>query len=254
MVTDKTPSKVLFGIEQDGLVLPKKTRFENELISGCTLKNANLCDPIFDQCVLENCKFEKTDFSGSRFFNKTSITECSFNSVDFQASGFSNSKFENCSFIKCNFREASLKDCSFANCTFSQCKIIDNVFNASKIFNIKFTGKLQEVSFISDQPNTPLSADFEHCKLDYVTFENCDLENIIPSTETKHLFFKDVAARAKKALTAISAEPESQINKILKRRLLKLTTQRGAIFNIKNLEDYEGEEFTARFISLLQNA
>lgn len=254
MVSEKIPSKVLSGVEQDGLVLPKKTRFENELISGCKLKNANLCDPIFDQCVLENCDFEKADFSGSRFFNKTSLTRCSFKNADFQASGFSNSKFENCTFVKCNFREASLKDCTFVSCTFSQCKIIDNSFNAKNITNIKFIGKLQEVRFISDQPNTPISVDFELCKLDYVTFENCNLENIIPPAEAKHVFFKDVAARAKKALTVISAEPESQINKILKRRLLKLTTQRGAVFNTDNLEEYEGAEFTARFISLLQDS
>ncbi|QJI34949.1 MULTISPECIES: pentapeptide repeat-containing protein [unclassified Pseudomonas] len=253
-MSEKIPSKVLSGVEQDGLVLPKKTRFENELISGCKLKNAKLCDPIFDQCVLENCDFEKADFSGSRFFNKTSLTHCSFKNTDFQASGFSNSKFENCTFVKCNFREASLKDCTFANCTFSQCKIIDNSFNAKNLTNIKFIGKLQEVNFISDQAHTPLSADFELCKLDYVTFENCNLENITPPTEAKHIFFKDVAARAKKALTVISSEPESQINKILKRRLLKLTTQRGAIFNTDNLEDYEGAEFTTRFISLLQDA
>ncbi|NWC93316.1 MULTISPECIES: pentapeptide repeat-containing protein [unclassified Pseudomonas] len=253
-MSEKIPSKVLSGVEQDGLVLPKKTRFENELISGCKLKNAKLCDPIFDQCVLENCDFEKADFSGSRFFNKTSLTHCSFKNTDFQASGFSNSKFENCTFVKCNFREASLKDCTFANCTFSQCKIIDNSFNAKNITHIKFIGKLQEVNFISDQAYTPLSADFELCKLDYVTFENCNLENITAPTEAKHIFFKDVAARAKKALTIISSEPESQINKILKRRLLNLTTQRGAVFNTDNLEDYEGVEFTARFISLLQDA
>jgi uncharacterized protein YjbI with pentapeptide repeats len=254
MVSDKISSKVLSSVSQDGLVLPKKTRFENELISGCKLKDAKLCDPIFDQCILENCDFEKADFSGSRFFNKTSLTRCSFKNTNFQGSGFSNSEFENCTFVKCDFREASLKDCTFVNCTFSQCKIIDNSFNAKNISTIKFAGKLQEVNFISEHPNTPLSADFELCKLDYVTFENCNLENVIPPIEPKHIFFKDVAVRAKKALTIISAEPESQINKILKRRLLKLTTQRGAIFNIENLEDYEGKEFTSRFISLLQDA
>lgn len=254
MVSEKASSNVLSGVEQDGFVLPKKTRFENEFISECKLKNAKLCDPIFDQCVLENCTFEKADFSGSRFFNKTSLTHCSFKNVDFQSSGFSNSKFENCTFARCNFREASLKNCTFINCIFLHCRIIDNSFNASTTFNVKFTGKLQEVNFISDTPNTPLSADFEFCKLDYVTFENCDLENITPPTEAKHIFFKDVAARAKRALTVISAEPESQLNKILKRRLLKLTTQRGAVLNTENLETYEGKEFTARFISLLRDA
>lgn len=252
MVNDKMPSFVLSGIQQDGLVLPKKTRFEKERVIDCKLKDAKLSDPIFDQCILESCSFEKSDFSGSRFFNKTLLAHCHFKTVDFQASGFSNSKFENCTFIKCNFREASLKDCEFSNCIFTQCKIIDNSFNASKIKNLKFSGKLQEVSFISEPPNTPLLVDFELCKLDWVTFTDCDLEQIIPPADPQHIFFKDVSVRARKALALIISEPESPINKLLKRRLQKLTTQRGALFNIKNLEEYEGPEFTKQFIEFLQ--
>lgn len=252
MVNDKMPSFVLSGIHQDGLVLPKKTRFEKERIIDCKLKDANLSDPIFDQCILESCSFEKSDFSGSRFFNKTLLAHCHFKTVDFQASGFSNSKFENCTFIRCNFREASLKDCEFSNCLFTQCKIIDNSFNANKINNLKFSGKLQEVSFISEPPNTPLLVDFELCKLDWVTFQNCDLAQIIPPADIQHVFFKDVSDRARKALASITSEPDNQINKLLKRRLQKLTTQRGALFNIKNLEEYEGPEFTKQFIALLQ--
>ncbi|MCD7042234.1 MULTISPECIES: pentapeptide repeat-containing protein [Pseudomonas fluorescens group] len=253
-MTEKMQSTVLSDMQRNGLVLPKKMRFEKERISDCKLKEAKLSDPIFDQCVLENCTFEKSDFSGSRFFNKTLLTNCSFKTVDFQASGFSNTKFQDCTFIKCDFREASLKDCELSNCTFTQCKIIDNSFNAKNIANLKFAGKLQEVNFVSDQPNTPLLADFELCKLDYVTFQNCDLEKIVPPKDTQHIFFKDVSARARKALVLISSEPDNQINKLLKRRLQKLTTQRGAILNIKNLEDYEGPDFTKQFITLLQDA
>ncbi|AMS19319.1 hypothetical protein AYK59_04035 [Pseudomonas synxantha] len=253
MVSNKMPSTVLSGVQQDGLVLPKKTLFEKESIIDCKLKDAKLSDPIFDQCVLESCMFEKSDFSGSRFFNKTLLTNCSFKTVDFQGSGFSNSQFKDCTFIKCNFKEASLKDCEFSNCTFTQCKIIDNTFSASKITSIKFSGKLQEVAFIADQPNTPLLADFKLCKLDWVTFENCDLLQITPPADTQHIFLKDVSVRARKALASIASEPDNQTNKLLMRRLQKLTTQRGALFNIKNLEAYEGPEFTKQFIALLQD-
>ena len=58
--------------------------------------------------------------------------------------------------------------------------------------------------------------------------------------------------RARKVLASITSEPDNQVNKLLKRRLQKLTTQRGALFNIKNLEEYEGPEFTQQFIALLQ--
>lgn len=254
MVSEKITSKILSGVEREGLVLPTKMLFENEFIGSCKLKNSKLSDPIFDQCDLEDCEFEKTDFSGSRFFNKTTLIKCTFKNVDFQTSGLNNSEFESCTFTKCNFRETSLKGCRLSNCTFTQCKIIDNSFNAKKIANIKFTGKLQEIYFISDQPNTPLLVDFELCKLEYVTFQNCNLENIIPPADPQHIFFKDVSARAQKALALLSSEPDNQVNKILKRRLQKLTAQRGAVFNIESLENYEGLEFTTRFISLLQGS
>ncbi|WP_178088139.1 pentapeptide repeat-containing protein [Pseudomonas sp. GL93] len=161
--------------------------------------------------------------------------------------------FDQCVLESCNFREASLKDCEFSNCAFTQCKIIDNSFNASKTANVTFSGKLQEVSFISEPPNTPLLIDFELCKLDWVTFIDCDLEQIIPPADPQHIFFKDVSVRARKALALIISEPENSINKLLKRRLQKLTTQRGALFNIKNLEEYQGPELTKQFIALLQN-
>ncbi|WP_203417388.1 MULTISPECIES: pentapeptide repeat-containing protein [Pseudomonas] len=253
-MSDRIPSKTLSGIEQDGLVLPEKTLFKNEFIGATKLKNSTLSYPIFDNCLLENCEFEKTDFSNSRFFNTTTVVQCTFSNVDFRATGLSDSRFENCTFLKCDFRQTALVDCHFSNCTFSQCKIIDNSLNAKKMTHVKFAGKLQEVSFISDQPNTPLLVDFELCKLDYVTFQNCDLESIVPPTDAQHIFFKDVSARAKKALDHLSSQPDSPINKLLKRRLQKLTTQRGALFNIKNLESYEGLEFSSLFISHLKGS
>ncbi len=251
MVSNRIESKTLSGLEQDGLVLSEKTLFKSESIQACKLKNSKLSYPIFDGCLLENCVFESSNFSNSRFFNMTMLNLCDFKNVDFRSTGLNDSVFNGCTFIKCDFRQTAFNDCTFNNCTFDNCKIIDNTFNAKKIQNCKLVGKLQEVNFTSEQPNTLLKVDFGECKLEYVTFKNCNLEEVVPPTDTQHIYFRDLSERAKKALSYMETQPDSSINTLLKRRLKSFSTQRGGIFNTKNLETIEGPEYSKLLISLL---
>ncbi|NWB90423.1 pentapeptide repeat-containing protein [Pseudomonas agarici] len=250
-MNNRIESKILSGLEQDGLVLLEKTFFKSESIQTCKLRNSKLSYPIFDGCLLENCVFEKSDFSNSRFFNVTILNLCDFKNVDFRSAGLNNSVFDSCTFVKCDFRKTAFNECTFNNCIFDQCKIINNTFNAKKIKNCKLIGKIQEITFTSEQPNTLLRIDFGRCELDYVNFENCNLEEIVPPVDTQHIYFKDLSDRAKKALSYLMTQPDSSINILLKRRLKNFSTQRGWIFNIKNLETIEGQEYSKRIISLL---
>lgn len=254
MVIKQDTSKILSGINQNGLVLSEKTRFTKEHIVAAELVSSDLAQPIFYGCNFDKCRFEKTDFSNSRFFNKTTLRNCEFISVDFRSSGLNDSQFENCIFTKCDFRQTSFVDCHFKSCKFAQCKIVDTSFSVRNINDVTFAGKLQEVNFVSGGEPTLLHADFKKCKLDYVSFQNCDLKVIIPPEDAQHLYFKDVSSRAKRALERIAARPEAPLDHVLKRRLLKLTSQRGAIFNISNLENYEGVECATALISLLEGS
>lgn len=242
---------MLSGIKKIGLVLPEKSRFSDGRIVGASLVKSQLSQPIIDRCEFEACRFEKTDFSNSRFFHETRLKDCEFINVDFRVSGLNDSQFEYCIFSKCDFRQTSFVDCQFKNCKFLNCTIVDTVFAVKNILNVTFTGKLKEVKFTADEKNTPLYVDFKECYLDAVSFQNCDLETVVPPEDARHAYFRDISCRAKKAIDSISTPPESPSHAILKRRLLKLSAQRGAILNIKNLEDSEGIEMATMLLSLL---
>lgn len=250
-MSEHIESSVLSGLSQEGLVLEEKTRFQGELIRACRLKNASLSAPIFDDCLLEDCSFEKTDFSEVRFFHKSTVRNCQFHSVDLRNSGLNDSLFNDCTFVKCDFRKTYFNDCTFINCTFENCKIIDNTFTVANVRDCKFSGKLQDVNFVAEQPNTLLRADFEKCVFDFVSFKNCNIEQIVPPADKQHIYFKDLAERARKALTFVLAQPESPTTKLLKRRLNHYAMQRGGVFNLKNLAEAEGKEFAEQLIGLL---
>ncbi|WP_273819918.1 pentapeptide repeat-containing protein [Pseudomonas asplenii] len=251
-MNNRTESQLLSGVKRKDWALPEKTRFEQALIKGCELKNTNLAYPIFDQSLLQDCTFEKSDFSNARFFSATELVRCTFRNIDFRAAGLNDSVFRQCTFIKCDFRQSPFNDCVLVDCLFDTCKIIDNTFDAGKLENCSFSGKLQEVNFVAEQPNTMLRADFSACILDYVTFKNCNLEQISPPTDSRHLYVRDLAERARKALAQVTSQPESPQNNLLKRRLKNLAMQRSGIFNLKNLVEVEGQEFADQLISLLQ--
>ncbi len=254
MVSEHIESIVLGGLSQEGLVLQEKTRFKGELIRSCRLKDATLSASIFDDCLLEDCSFEKTDFREVRFFHKSTLRNCHFQSADFRGSGLNDSIFNNCTFIKCDFRKSYFNDCSFINCAFERCKIIDNTFNVANVRDCKFSGKLQDVNFVAEQPNTMLRADFEKCVFDFVLFKNCNIEQIAPPADDQHIYFKDLAERSRKALTIVLAQPESPTTKLLKRRLKNYAMQRGGVFNLKNLAEAEGKEFAEQLIDLLMQS
>jgi uncharacterized protein YjbI with pentapeptide repeats len=187
-------------------------------------------------------------------FHKARLKDCEFINVDFRVSGLNDSQFKYCVFTKCDFRQTSFVGCQFKNCKFLNCAIVDTVFTVKNILNVKFTGRLEEVNFIADGEITPLYVDFKECYLDAVSFRNCDLGTVVPPEDTRHAYFRNVSCRAKKAIESIYTRPESPSNTILKRRLLKLSAQRGAIFNIKNLEDSEGIEMATMLLSLLNGS
>lgn len=247
----RVASTVLSEVTRDGLVLPAKTRFSGEVIRACHLKNADLSAPIFDDCMLEDCTFEKCDFGNVRFFHGSVLKNCRFKHVDLRAGGLTDSVFSDCIFTRCDFRGTFLGACSFTHCTFDNCKIIDNSFDAANTRHCTFSGKLHEVNFVAKQPGTALRADFEGCILDFVAFGNCSLEHIVPPRDARHLYFKDLSARASKALAHVLAQPECATTKVLKRRLEHYATQRGGILNLKNLEEIEGKAFAEQLMQLL---
>lgn len=253
-VSDRKQSTILAAGEHIGLILPHKSVFQNEIIRHCHVTKAQLCAPIFEACVVEHCQFEKCDISGARFFDKTAWHHCQFKQTDLSGSGLSNSVFTGCTFIRCDFRQTSLAGCTFIDCVFENCKIIDNVLDAANTRNCRFTGKLQEVNFIGQQPETVLLADFDRCLLEYVAFENCNLQQIVPPADARHVYFNDMAQRAAKALACIATQDDNATSKLLKRRLKHYERQHGGIINLNNLAEIEGKEFAGQLMALLEQA
>ena len=250
-MNQRMQSTILGAGERKDLHLPEKSLFKSELIHDCQLKNANLSSPIFEDCRFDHCVFEKCDFRGARFFYQTALNNCLFKHADLSGAGLSNSRFTDCTFVRCDFRQTSLKECSFMNCTFENCKIIDNTFNAADIRDCRFSGKLQETSFIAEQPDTLLLIDFERCILDCVIFKNCNLEQVVPPADARHLYFPDLPQRASRALAWLSTQGDNPDNKILRRRLKNYELQRGGIFNLTSLTETEGKDVAGQLIELL---
>lgn len=237
----------------ESIQLPIKTEFRNVLISKCTVINSKMNDPIFKSCLIEDSIFEKTDFSGSRFFEGNKIVGCKFSQVDFRTTGFGQkgAEFINCTFEKCDFRETSFETLSMINCKLSNCKINDKIIVAEQFIKCIVTGTLKDVKFIGQRSNAGLEVDLSQCKLRYVDFENCSLENTIPPKYSDHYYITNLREKCIEATKKLNAVNDLSLRKVLDRRLKRFFNLEYYIFNTKDLIETEGLNFCKTFFEIL---
>ncbi|MCF7751904.1 pentapeptide repeat-containing protein [Bacillus subtilis subsp. subtilis] len=245
----QTPLALLHAAST-ALTLPAKSRLVGEQIVDLQLRGAALSGPIFEACTLQRSTFERCDFSGARFFARNIVDACQFTRVDLGASGLNDTVFRQCVFERCDFRQSRFDGCVLEDCTFLDCRIIDTGFPAAATTGCRFEGVLREVRFSASAP-VRLDADFSACVLDFVSFENCRLDTIIPPRDPRHVFLPDVAARARRALAALSTVPEDASTKVLTRRLRRYAQLQGDILNLDNLRHVEEPAIAAALIAAL---
>lgn len=233
------------------LVLPHKSTFVAEHIDGLRLRRVNLQSPIFDGCTLQQSTFEACDFSNARLFNRNHIEDCRFTRVNFRVCGLGSTVFRACVFEKCDFRGSHFDNCILEACTFINCRIVDTNFPAASIKGCRFEGKLEDVRFITPGITAALDADFSDCILDYVSFQNCCLDAVIPPRDLRHVYLPDVALRARRALEALLAAPETASTKVLTRRLRRYAQMQGDILNLDNLRHVEDPPVAEALIAAL---
>lgn len=221
------------------LRLPARSRFVGEHVEGLHLRGASLGAPLFERCTLQRALFEGCDMSGVRFFERTVVDGCQFTRVDFRASGLNDTVFRGCVFDTCDFRQSRFDACVLDGCTFINCRIVDTGMPAHATAGCRFEGVLKDVRFVATGAPVSLDADFSACVLDYVSFENCRLDTIIPPRDPRHVFLPDIAARARRALEALSAAPADASTKVLTRRLRRYAQMQGDILNLDNLRRVE---------------
>jgi len=221
------------------LRLPARARFVGEHIEGLHLRGVSLEAPLFERCTLQRTVFEGCDMSEVRFFERTVMEACKFTRVDFRASGLNDTVFRGCVFDTCDFRQSRFDACVLDGCTFINCRIVDTGIPAHATTGCRFEGVLKDVRFVAAGTAALLDADFSACVLDYVSFENCRLDNVIPPRDPRHVFLPDIAARARRALEALSAAPADAATKVLTRRLRRYAQMQGDILNVDNLRHVE---------------
>lgn len=214
----------------DGVFLAFRTIFYDVRLKNCHFKNIDFGVLFSDNCLIENCIFEK---------------------VDFRSSALVSVKFINSRFVNCDFRGLDFKTGQFENVIFNKCKIIDIQIEPANLKNVTYTGKLLDVRFIAKRPQTKLLVDLSNCKLDFVSFENCDLTPTKLPQDKNYFYISDMKTRGQRALDELAYAPESEVKKVLTRRLKKFSQQNQYIFNIKNFIEIEGQDVAIEFFKLL---
>ncbi len=101
-----------------------------------------------------------------------------FDKTDFTVETFPGGDYENCQFSHCNFSNADLSGIHFIECKFTSCNLgraklakttfRDVMFSDSKLLGLHF----------EDCNEFMLSMEFDHCILDYSSFDGLKLQHI----------------------------------------------------------------------------
>lgn len=231
--------------------LSEGEQIRNKEIKNCTINKLICPNLTFWKSTIKNCLFKNTDLSGIGFFEKCIIEDSIFEKVNFNSAAFASVTFLNCHFLNCDFRGVYFNTSVFENIIFENCKIIDTEINPSNLKNIIYIGKLIDARFISQIPNTKLLADFSNCKLDIVSFENCDLTQVKPPIDKNYIYIRDLKLKSIKALKELQSWPETSIKKIIIRRINYYSKQNEYILNVKNFIEIEGKEIAEQFFKIL---
>ena len=219
-------------------------------------ENSNICHPTFIQCKFEKSIFKNSDLSNSGFFDGCNLEDCTFEKCDLRNIGIGNDGvvFKNCTFKKSDMRGMSMTNAKFIDCDFIGSNIMGYSLNVSNIVGCNFSGVLREIKFSGkENGREKLIACFYDCKFDFVEFYSCDLSECQPPKLKNHIYVTNLKEKIKNARLKMNliADISSGMQKILFRRMHSLASMDQYIFNVKNIQEIEGSEFTSIFFKLL---
>ena len=262
--------------------IAEDTKFEKRDFVGYDFTKSDLTEVIFENCNFSNCVFNKTILNHTRFWCcffdscKSANTNLATTYLGAWGGGFSN-----CAFEKCKF--GGIIDGSyFVDCTFSKCKIKTTHFRTYLMKNIRFDGLVDDLFFQKfinkeiyeyqtaeigkkienrirkvvgqafDSEKVMLeNVDFSECRIQFLSFENCETGTIIVPDDSKYLLIRNIDPVARKVYADIEKNWTDENNKTWALRCVEdyfnRTTEIVSFYEFKH---FENEEFAEQLMCL----
>lgn len=243
-------NKIASDSSFDKIVFDEATQYRGQQFSNVSLSDCDLNGAIFFGCTFKNCTFKNTSLRSARLFAGCTFEDCEFTKCDLSGVGIEDGKarFSGTTFKSCDMRGTDLDRARWSDCVFEKCNIKDGTFHVSHWSNCRFSGALKDINFVGER-RQKLLADFGKCKLDCVTFRDCDLSACVPPAEKFHFYVVDMASKIQHAPTLLE-DADEQTKKLVGRRLKALADMDQYIFNTKSLRDIEGDAVAERIMKI----
>lgn len=204
-----------------GIKIAEKTIFENTDLIDYDFTKSDLTEVVFENVNFYNCIFNKTICAATRFWC-CFFESCSFTRVDLSDTylGAWGGGQNNCTFTKCKF--GRITNASYiTNTTFDNCKIKNCRIDCFYMENVRFSGWINDLMIrkmqkeeimqyqtserasqvikhinehvkmknIFDSPKVIMKdIDFSLATMQFLNFEDCDFQNMVPPKNDKHLY------------------------------------------------------------------
>ena len=205
--------------EYKGIKISENARFENADFVRYDFSMSDLSEVVFENVHFSNCTFNKTICKKTRFWG-CFFEDCLFSKVDLSDTyiGAWGGGQNNCKFVKCKFGK-TFEGSYITNAVFDHCKIKGCTFFCLFMENVRFIGLIDDLMIrkmsVKDitRYQTPAKAleiiskilrvthlddidvpkvqvkdiDFSSATIRFMDFSECELQNIIPPVDDKHL-------------------------------------------------------------------
>lgn len=205
--------------EYKGIKISEDTKFENMDFVQYDFSMSDLSEVVFEYVNFSNCIFNKTVCKNTRFWG-CFFDDCTFSRVDLSDTyiGAWGGGQNNCKFVKCKLGKA-FSGSYITNAVFDHCKIKGCMLFCLYMENVRFSGLIDDLMIrkmsIEDITRNQTAAkateviakilhvikrddidvskvqvkdiDFSMATMQFLDFSECELQNIVPPTDDKHL-------------------------------------------------------------------
>ena len=273
--------------EYKGIKISEDTKFENMDFVQYDFSMSDLSEVVFEN--FSNCIFNKTVCKNTRFWG-CFFDDCTFSRVDLSDTyiGAWGGGQNNCKFVKCKLGKA-FSGSYITNAVFDHCKIKGCMLFCLYMENVRFSGLIDDLMIrkmsIDDITRNQTAAkateviakilhvikrddidvskvqvkdiDFSMATMQFLDFSECELQNIVPPTDDKHLLIdKDLHEITKYVSDEIkkswyNADNQSWALNCVNNIQKKAPT---AIVCWQDFKHFEDEEFADKLMELFRKA
>lgn len=275
--------------EYRGINISEDTKFENIDFVQYDFSMSDLSEVVFENVTFRNCTFDKTICKKTRFWS-CFFEDCIFSKVDLSDTyiGAWGGGQNNCKFIKCKLGKTF--DSSYiTNVVFDHCKIKRCIFFCLYMERVRFVGLIDELMIRKmsvkeiTQHQTPAKAtevitkilhiikqdtidvpkvqvkdiDFSSATMQFLDFSECELRNIIPPADDKHLLIdKDLCEITKYVSDEIEKSWYNTDNQSWALNCVKNIQEQAPVTIVcwHDFKHFENEEFADRLMELFRRA